>query len=82
MLLSVFGEKKHIFGYLFMKALNLTKIADVSISEKIQNFDHFSGFCSPEFDSFFGDLAIFRLKCNEQHSNIPKSQIKILPMFS
>ena len=48
--------------------------ADVSISEKIQHFDDFSGFCSPEFDSFLNNLAIFRLKCNEQHSRIPESQ--------
>ena len=33
--------------------------ADVSIFEKIQNFDNFSGFCSPEFDLFMKDLAIF-----------------------
>ena len=55
---------------------------DVSISEKIQNFDDFSGLCSPEFDSFLRDSAIFRLKYNEQHSSIPKRQIKILTMFS
>ena len=30
----------------------------------------------------FGILAIFRLKCNEQHSSIPKRQIKILVTFS
>ena len=41
-----------------MKALKFNKnFADVSISEKIQNFDDFSGFCSPEFDSFLRDLA-------------------------
>ena len=75
-----FGEK-HTFGYLFMKALKCNqKFADVIISEKIQNFDDFSGFCSPEFDRFLGDLAIFRSKCNEQHSSIPKSQIKIPAM--
>ena len=55
---------------------------DVSIFEKIQNFDDFSGFCSPEFDSFVRDLAIFRLKCNEQHSSIPKSQKTSLATFS
>ena len=39
-----------------MKALKLNKkIDDVSISEKIQNFDDFSGFCSPNFDSFLRD---------------------------
>ena len=58
-----------------MKALKFNKkFADVSISEKIQNFDDFSGFCRPVFDSFLRDLAIFRLKCNEEHSSIPKSQ--------
>ena len=57
-------------------------MADVSISEKIQTFDDLSGLCSPEFDSFLRDLAIFRLKCNEQHSSIPKNQIKILAKFS
>ena len=55
---------------------------DVSIFEKIRNFDDFSGFCSPEFDSFIRDLAIFRLKCNEQHSSIPKSQKTSLATFS
>ena len=60
-----------------MKALKFNKtLADVSISEKIQNFDDFSGFCSPELDSFLRDLAIFRLKCNEKHSSIPKRQKK------
>ena len=63
-----------------MKALKFNKnFADVSISEKIQNFD---GFCSPEFDIFLRDLAIFQLVCNEQHSSIPKSQIKILATIS
>ena len=60
MLISVFWGKKHTFGYLFMKALKFNKnFADVSISAKIQNFDDFSDFCSPEFDSFLRDLAIF-----------------------
>ena len=64
MLISVFGEH-NTFGYVFMKTLKFgKKFADVSISEKIQNFDDFSGFCSPEFDSCWRDLAIFRLKCN------------------
>ena len=72
----------HTFGYLLMKALKLNKkIADVCISEKIKNFDDFSGFCSPEFDSFLRDLAIIQLQCNEQHSGIPKSQIKIPAKF-
>ena len=72
--------EKHTFGYLFM---NLTKnFDDVSIFEKIRNFDDFSGFCSPEFDSFVRDLAIFQLKCNEQHSSIPKSQKISLATFS
>ena len=66
-----------------MKALKFDKnFADVSISEKIQNFNDFSGFCSPEFDSFLRDLAIFQLKYNEQHSSIPKSQMKVLAKFS
>ena len=39
-------------------------------------------FLSPEFGSFVRDLAIFRLKCNEQHSNIPKSQKTSLAKFS
>ena len=65
-----------------MKALKFNKnFADVSISENIQNFDDFSGFCSPVFDSFLRDLTIFRLKCNEQHSNLSKSQIKIPAKF-
>ena len=64
MLFSVFffGGWEYTFGYLFMKALKFDKkFADVSISEKIQNFDDFSDFCSPEFDSFLRDLAISRL---------------------
>ena len=66
-----------------MKALKFNKkFADVSISRKIQNFDDFSGFCSPVFDIFLRDLAIFRLKYNEQHSSIPKSQIKVPAKFS
>ena len=75
MLISVFGGKI-ICLVIFLKFNK--NFADVSISEKIQNFDDFSGFCSPEFDSFLRDLAIFRLKCDEQHSSIPKSPIKIL----
>ena len=76
-LISVFlGENIPLIIFVW-KHWNLTKIfAVVSISEKIQNFDDFSGFCSPEFDSFLRDLAIFRSICNEQHSSIPKSQIK------
>ena len=74
---------KNASGYLFMKGLKFDKnVADVSILVKIQNFDDFGGFCSPEFDSFLKDLAIFRIKCNEQHSSIPKSQIKIPASFS
>ena len=66
-----------------MKALEFNKyFADVSISEKIQKFDNFSGFCSPVLNSFLRDLAIFRLKCNEQHSSLSKSQIKIPAKFS
>ena len=43
----MFLREKHTFGYLFMKALKFTKnSADVSISEKIQNFDDFSGFAA------------------------------------
>ena len=79
MLISVFLVEKHNFGYLFMKTKNFD---DVSIFEKILNFDDFSGFCSPEFDSFVRDLAIFRLKCNEQHSSIPKVQKTSLATFS
>ena len=75
--------KKHTFGYLFMKALKFNKnFDDVSIFEKIRNFDDFSGFFSLEFDSFVRDLAIFRLKCNEQHSSIPKCQTNSLATVS
>ena len=64
---------EHTLGYLFIKALKLNKkFAD----EKIQNFDNFSGFCSPEFDLFVKDLDIFQLKCNEQRSSSPRSQIR------
>ena len=76
------GEGKHTLGYLFIKTLKFNKkFADVSIFEKIQNFDNFSGFCSPEFDLFMKDSAIFRLKRNEQHSNISKNQIRTLATF-
>ena len=48
-----------------MKVLKFDKkFANVSISEKIQNFDDFNGFCSPEFDSFLRDWAITQFKCN------------------
>ena len=75
---------KHTVGYLFVKTLKFNKkfFADVNTSEKIQNVDDFSGFCSPEFDSVMRDLSIFRLKCNERHSSISKSQLKIMAMFS
>ena len=37
----------HTAGYLFIKNLKYNKIcADVSISENIQYFDNFIGFCS------------------------------------
>ena len=79
----MFFREKYNVGYFLRKHWNLTKhFDDISISEKIQNFDDFSAFCSPEFDTFMRDLLIFRLKCNEQHSSIPKSQIKILATFS
>ena len=72
----------HNFGYPFIKVLKFNKnFDDVSISEKIQNFDDFSGFFSPEFDSFLRYLSVFRLKCNGQHSSIPKCQIKIPETF-
>ena len=54
----------------------------LKFSEKIQNFDDFSGFCSQEFDSFLRDLTNFQLKCKEQYSSIPKSQVKLLAKFS
>ena len=56
--------------------------ADISHYEKIQIFVDFSGTCSPELDIVMRDLAIFRLKGNELHFRIPKSQIKILATFS
>ena len=46
------------------------------------SFGNSRGFCSPEFDSSMTDLAISRLKRNEQHSSILKSQIKTLATFS
>ena len=79
----MFFGGKHTFGYLFMKTLKFNKIFyDVSTFEKIRNFDYFSGFCSPEFDCLVRDLAIFRLKCDEQYSTIPKSNKKSLATFS
>ena len=65
--------EKQTFGYLFMKILKFNKnFDDVSTFEKIRNFDYFSGFCSPEFDCFVRDLAIFRLK--NVMNNIPAFQ--------
>ena len=56
---------------------NWTKhMADVSIYEKIENLDDVSGFLQQGFDSLLRDLAIFLLKCNKQHSSIPKKLIK------
>ena len=70
-----FFYEKHTFGYLLMKTLKFNKkFDDVSTFEKIRNFDYFSDFCSPEFDCLVRDLAIFRLKCNEKYSSIPKSK--------
>ena len=47
-----------------MKSFKLKKyFAGVNISEKTENFDDFSGLCSPEFGYFLRDLAIFQLKC-------------------
>ena len=66
-----------------MKVLKFNKkFDDVSISENIRNFDDFNDFCCPEFDSFFRDLAIFRLKSNKQYYSIPKSQKNLLAKFS
>ena len=60
-LLSVFGENIILVIFLW-KHRNLTKnFADISISKRSKIFDNFSGFCSPEFDSFLRGLAIFRL---------------------
>ena len=70
-MLVFFGEK-HTFGHCFMKALKFNQKFDVSISEKTQNFDDFTGFCSPEFGSFLRDLAIFRFK--NIMNNIPAFQ--------
>ena len=79
----MFFRGKHTFGYLFVKTLKFNKkIGSLKTSKKIQNFDDVNGFCSPEFDSFIKDLSIFRLKCNERHSSIPKGRIKIMAMFS
>ena len=80
----MFWGLKTYFWLSFYESIEILpkNFADVSISEKIQNFDDFSGFCCLEFDSFLRDLAIFRLKCNEQHSSIPTSQIKVPAKFS
>ena len=78
----MFWGVKTYFGLSFIKTLKFDKtFCYVSIFEKIQNFDNFSDFCSPEFDLFIKDSAIFLLKSNEQHSNIPKCQIKTLATF-
>ena len=45
----VFFGKNILSIICFMKALKFNKkFADVSVSEKTQNFDDFTGFCSPE----------------------------------
>ena len=76
MLISVLGGKTYF--WLSYNFYNFKNFPDVSISEKIQNFDDFSGFVAQNLR----DLSIFRLKCNEQHSSIPKSQINVLAKFS
>ena len=62
MLISVFWGK-NILWLSFYESIKFNKkFDDVSISEKIRNFDDFNDFCCPEFDGFFRDLAVFRLK--------------------
>ena len=81
MLISVFIWGAY-FWLSFYESIE-KNFAFVIVSERSEILiDDFSGFCSPEFYSFLRDLAIARLKCNEQHSSIPKSQIKILTKFS
>ena len=59
----MFLEVKTYFGLTFYQNIKFNKnVADVSIFEKTQKFDNFSGFCSPEFELFMKDSAIFRLK--------------------
>ena len=73
-LISVFWWKNILLVIFLWKHWNLTKNFDNdSTFKNIQNSDYFRGFCSPEFDCLVRDLAIFRLKCNEQYSSIPKS---------
>ena len=76
------GEKTY-FGLSFCQNIKIQQnfLLMSAFFRKIQNFDHFIGFCSPEFDLFMKDSAIFRLKCNEQHFSIPKGQIKTLARF-
>ena len=51
-LLVFFGEKRHSAGHLFIKTLKFSKfIADISIAQKIQNFNNLTPFLNPEFDS-------------------------------
>ena len=55
---GVLGSKNILWVIFLSKRWHLTKLfADVSIFEMIQNFDYFSGFCSPEFDLFMNDLV-------------------------
>ena len=62
---------KHTLGYLFIKTLKFCKnFAFVSIFKRFKILIILVVFA-----------AIFRLKCNEQHSSIPKSQIKTLVTF-
>ena len=83
MLIIVLGKKTYFWLYFWRNHLNLLKyFAGVSISEKTENFYDFGGFCSPEFDRFLRDLAIFQFNVMEQHSSIQKRQIEIPAKFS
>ena len=45
-------RKKHTTGHLFIKTLKFSRfIADISIAQKIRNFNNFTPFLDPEFGS-------------------------------
>ena len=78
----LFGGK-HTLGYLFMKALKFNKkLMTSAFLKRSEVLTILVAFAAQNLIVSFRDLAIFRLKCNEQHSSIPKSQKPSLAKFS
>ena len=56
----LFGEKNIVLVIFLIKILKFNKfIADISIAQKIKNFNNLTPFLNPEFDSLMTQLAIF-----------------------